>query len=614
MTRKSLFNAYNKPSNLLQAFDYFLASINSRQKSVFKTSLIKYTLPGLGFEYENIKRLSPRDIKLAKTFLRETAFKEGIDRKLLEAQKQVFEKSKLDSRSQRLHRCNINKFIDFLINKKLVKKTELESLFKNNFIGETYSDKIFDKSSSERNKIKQKPKFNVKLSFNPADYQTDTRSFKDAEKEINRIQKELEELKSFLSKFQRPYSVDHGIKHILRILGWYYKKNYLSLEDLSLCNIVKPININPSVEEFDSMDKVYIAKGIALEQAKKEANKVIKYMEEYIDDRNLVHKGKAVQMYLNIARSLYQDITDSCFYNNYEDIPVIKRLRTYSANLPKKTRKVKILPLTWEEVMLVLNSLRVKADTKVLYYPPKKEKTQNGQKRYASKYKRLKTSIASDLQRFLILGFLTLLPPSRSRPIRELRLGESLKHGNFIEGNFIAKNDLPNYQLAKYFVHLQPEDYKTGDTYGEIVYEFPDFTFPDGKRFYEYLDRWIYGGEREILLHRKYPDLEHNYVFVKFKVGEPMKQYDFSQAIEGIFKRECNLKIYPHVLRDIYRTYLVNSGATLQELESAAFLMRHSLEAASKDYTQQTIEEKTRPGANLIQRINSSILNKDSPK
>lgn len=609
MTKRTLFNAYNKPSNLLQAVNYFVANTDSKKVGVFRTSLFKYTLPGLGFECTSSKRMSSQDIQLAEKFLQTIVFEEDIAQILLDAQKSVVKIANLDGKNKRLHRHNLNKFINFLVERKLIKKID-PSVDKpnSNFIGEAYTEKVFDKSKSECNKIKQNPKFNVKLSLNPADYQTEEQSLINAIKETNRIKKELEDLKNFLLKFQRPYTASHAIRHVLRILGWYYNKGYLSLEDLSLYNIVKQININPSIEDFDSMDKVYVAKGIALEQAKREANKLIKFVEEYIEDRNLVDKDRPIQIFSNIAKFLYQDITDSCFYKNYEDIPVIKRLRVYSANLPKKPKKIKNVPLKWKEVMLVLESLRRKADTEILYYQRKETKTQSGSKRYAQKFQRLNTSVASDLQRFLILAFLTLLPPSRSRPIRELRWGETLKHGDFINGHFVSRDDLDLPSQAKYFIHLQPEDYKTGDTYGEVMYEFPNFTFPDGKQFYEYLDRWIYGGERKILLHRKYPDLEHNYIFVKFKVGEPMEQYDFSQAIEGTFKKECNLKIYPHVLRDIYRTHLVNSGATLQELEAAAFLMRHSLETAAKDYTQQTIEEKTRPGVDLIHRINSDIL------
>jgi hypothetical protein len=110
------------------------------------------------------------------------------------------------------------------------------------------------------------------------------------------------------------------------------------------------------------------------------------------------------------------------------------------------------------------------------------------------KYQRKRSLLtqAKSLQRFVLLGLFALVPPSRQRVIRELELGRTLKYGIFEHGRFIPFEKMANPSEAKYYVHLQPEDYKTGDSYGEWLGEFPNTEFPDGSKFYDYLNRWLF--------------------------------------------------------------------------------------------------------------------------
>jgi hypothetical protein len=56
---------------------------------------------------------------------------------------------------------------------------------------------------------------------------------------------------------------------------------------------------------------------------------------------------------------------------------------------------------------------------------------------------------------------------------------------------------MANLSEARYYIHLQSEDYKTGDSYGEWLGEFPNTEFPDGSRFYDYLNKWLFRGYQD---------------------------------------------------------------------------------------------------------------------
>jgi len=292
---------------------------------------------------------------------------------------------------------------------------------------------------------------------------------------------------------------------------------------------------------------------------------------------------------------------------NFEDIPFINRLKVFHKEVDKGKHKTsnssrKYLP--WPEVLEVLNNLRYEAELE----------TTKGRGNY--RVKRRLCTMAKSLQDFVMLGFFVLVPPSRQRVVRELELGRTLKYGDFKNGRFTSFEKMANPSEAKYYIHLQPEDYKTGDCYGEWLGEFPNTEFPDGSKFYDYLNRWLFQGYQDESgewhgMREVIAAPGEKTVFVAEEIGKSCDKGAIRQKIYNIFTRWTGVPISPHDLRHLYRTYIEDpaTGATTEEKESAAFWMRHSSEEAKRTYAHLDCEQKLRVGAEMAKRLNQELLN-----
>ena len=603
-------------TNLQQAIAaYWQANKNVRSaNSNLTTALLKYTLPGMGFELnERSKdRMQPEDKDLALKFAEEIELTPELLQTLPSTQKKVVEKYELSNTNKRQQKKNLDKFISFVEHNFKIDDIESKKVYEPIKKPIPYRRKLIDRSHIQE-QLSKKVRINKKitLSFNPEDYQGD---FANNKKELDRIQLEINKATDFLvnnaagTKKRREATLEHtSIANLKRLLGWLYLDGK-SLSEISIHSLIKVFDINPDRSDFDNINDYYIAKGKIEYDAKKAANKVIEFLNDFyliygvITQKNKINYAIAL---LNLSKYLYRDITDVNWYQNYEDIPVIRRIRIHINSIEKDPKQLEINDISWKLVMQVVEEQRRKADMIYKEYL----KLKKGRKSSCiEKVERDKSSIARDLEGFICLGLLTLAPPSRSRVIRELRLGETFKHGLFIDGIFIPKEKIDNPESAKYYIHVQPKDYKTGDTYGEWLGEFPNIKFKDGKTFYEYLDRFIYGWERNYLMKRFDPDTEHSNLLVKIKTGEPINEISFYSLVSNRFKAAIGQKVSPHKLRTIFRTYLVNKNATQQELDSAAFWMRHSNKTAAKTYTKQTLDEKLAAGKAIATKLNSEIL------
>jgi integrase len=162
---------------------------------------------------------------------------------------------------------------------------------------------------------------------------------------------------------------------------------------------------------------------------------------------------------------------------------------------------------------------------------------------------------------------------------------------------------------------LQPEDYKTGDSYGEWLGEFPNTEFPDGSKFYDYLNRWLFQGYQDA--NGEWHGMREliaapgvTTVFATEKLGKAYRLDLIKNKITNIFRRWTGVPVSPHDLRHLYRTYIDDPaiGATPEEKESAAYWMRHSSEMAKKIYSHLECEKKLRLGAQMSERLNQQLL------
>ena len=577
-----------KMSNLGFLYQKYVdKNINNRQFIAnLNTAFVRYTLPGLGFVIpeRSINRLHKKDIELAIEFASQFAIDKNTLTQLSKAQETTLSATKTTLTNKRQQKKNLGRFIEYIAKAQKVNKLPTKRKKRPPKIEDT----IIDLSYIENSKLRKKKKQKIALSFEPQNYPGDIKSNK---KELQRIQEEIDNLDIFLSTIQGScHTTEGNIRMVKTLLGWLYIKEQ-SLTKVSLSKLVPICNIYPDSLKLN-LHEYFIAKGEKEQKAKEIAKNTILFLKNFFIEYDIpkkTTKALYIAVLVNIAKYNYRNITDEDENGNYEDISVIRRLRIFRKRIPDDPPKIEVPLPKWEIVIECLEELRRRANLK----------------RASSGTYRTKSAIATSLQRFLILGMFTIMPPSRQRVIRELRIGETFKRGKDKNGVFIPLEQLDCPEEASYYIHLQPEDYKTGDKYGEWFGRIPNEKFNDGTTFYQYLDKWIDGGFRDELL----KDKTHNYLFLQDEASKPLDSSSMKSKIENIFFSLTKQRVCPHKLRTIFRTYLEDKGASQQQLKSASYWMRHDPETGQKVYTKQTLENKLKPALELIGEINGKLLN-----
>lgn len=583
--------------------------------SSFQNSLIKYTLPGLGMAAPRSERLSSHELDKANQFMQKLSISKL--KGFLNAQAKVFEKLDINLNSQRQYRWRLNKFLKWLEEQGWIEiRPKAVGEYKPyRFSGERH-EKINRKKLTNRGKIEK-----FALSFEPGDYP----SPKEATIALCKIQAELQEFEKFLKEGCgfKPTTRKLRMIDAQRFLGWLYRAEGVSLEELSLSSLVGVSQLNLSIMDFDDHSKFVYAQLLAEENSKEIAEECVKKIERFfnwLSNPPLPHtKEKYLESVVTIAKFLYRNQADSTYVDNYKNIPVISRLRILLANCTKEIKtKPPAVPyekkaVTWQMALMVLERLRCEA---IMARSDKK----NAQCRSGyRKIKRSELAIANSFMRFLLVSMFVLVPPDRQQTYRELRLGETLKHGIYKENFFTPKNKMSNPDSAEYYIHLLPEDYKTGKFYGEWIGKLPNTQFKDGTTFYQYLDLWLYGARNNNPLKEKLelkdnkPLREalnpkgHNYVFLGRNKGMPLNENTLDSLIKHIFERMASVPVCPHTLRNMFRTYIDEIGISDQESKSVAFWMKHDLRTAHQ-YSRQQCRSKLKPGEELTKKINNQIL------
>jgi len=203
--------------------------------------------------------------------------------------------------------------------------------------------------------------------------------------------------------------------------------------------------------------------------------------------------------------------------------------------------------IPWEEVMDVLELRRQKADA---------TKSDCGDKRD-------KNAIVNDLQTFLSLAFMLLIPVGRSRTY-ELELGKTFVYGIYSGGRFTPASLMQDPSTATWYM---PDDHKTGFLGREYWTIMPNVQFSDGQKLYEYIERWLQIG-------REYEhQCDHNFFFRQKKTYKALNSSDWTGRIKNVFEMETGIPVTPNELRKMYVTYLSNQQATNAELKGAAKAM-----------------------------------------
>jgi hypothetical protein len=385
-------------------------------------------------------------------------------------------------------------------------------------------------------------------------------------------------------------------------LGWLHRYKNFPLDSLSLTSIISFISLNPFYNNFkDEKGKVNYqeyayAKAMARQEAIDLANENKKLIEEYTKfvAGHPASKLIVVSACVAVAKFIFKDEVGTDEYINDSDLPIIKRLNSLSANLGKQSKSTpptiahadKSIP--WNEIGKILELRRQRVHCLECESTSTKE-TKEGERQYIVKQPRDKSAVVKDLQNFLSLAFMVLIPVVRDRTYYELEIGRTFLYGLYKDRKFTPAEKLQDKNQALWYIHLMPEDYKTGKIYKEYWGIMPNFDFNDGNRLYDYITQWINEG-------REYEQkCNHNYFFRKNNTYEPLENTSWQSRIKTIFIQATGVPVTPKELRKMYVTYLNNIGASNTQLKGAAYGMHHSDRIQQSDYNSQNSFERVAP-------------------
>ncbi|MBW4451075.1 MAG: hypothetical protein KME38_30760 [Spirirestis rafaelensis WJT71-NPBG6] len=587
------------------AYEQYLGTVTTTNISSKLTSIfIRFLIPEWGGNTRKGNRSTPQETIEAKEFLKTLSI------------------NKLQGSFETLERCLINMNIEKSIAKdtrSVYKKFYNYVLinYKNDLVGNSKQDnkqepEIIKRSpngerktkyaNSKHHNITYKKPFALMAKYkNNKQYPTGNLIYSD-----DYINEKLNiQLTSFFAfreeKFGcTPATLEKDKEVIFRFFGWLRRFKGVSSEELSLNSIISfhklNIKITECLNENQEIDynKLSLQRAIARQTASDKADEDRNLIQEYI---NFIGGSPgtrfiAVQTCISLAKFIFKD---EIGYNKLSEreIPVIIKLRDLATQLNKLSKLTpQTVPHSKKSIpwLTLLDILEKSRNT----FLKNKVLRPNG-----SMYTREAKAMYNDLQRFLSLAFMALMPPDRSRTYCILELGRTFVKGIYQNNKFTPENKLMNLQKIEvyWYIHLEPGDYKTGKTYGEWWGQVPNVPFPDGTFLYEYIDKWLNEG-------REYEKpLKHNYVFTKTRLGTKLSSDCWYGRIKIMIFKETGIAVTPKELRKMYVTFLKDSGATEAELEAAAYWMHHSRRMQSQIYDEQDRINKMAPIHDFNKRI-----------
>lgn len=528
---------------------------------------------------------------------------------------QIFEKGcdlmNISIQNRHSLRSYFKRLLDFVEQKYLIPQPAVQPVVK----AHTVRKKIMDKSYIEEQKVKKPKRANIALSQDPKDFLdrlqtkypnlTDNELLEIANKSLNKIEQVYQEMREFQRRNKvRDVSIETRFRFLSRLMGlWYEFNKNVAIDDFSIESMIPVINTNK--EEINSnLNAIYVEEGQLRNKAKNEAKRLIQFLNKfyiYCELSNRNTSNKYIDCLTMCAKFLYQDVTDTMEYSDYEDITVINYLKVFRKNKNKtlKESAPQPLPLSWDEVDEVAKALKRDYDKAKYEYIYHKYS-----KKYVGTHEKTEAQKAKQLQAFLIISLFSLIPPKRQRIVRELTMGKTLKFGTLDRNGWIIPLDPQNDPNSKgvYILDLGPDDHKngsrTGRSYQEVI---PNRDFGDGTCFYDYLNQWLFK-YRQVLV-----KTDVKTVFVREIKGDAFNKDSIRQKIYSIFKTKTGVGISPHLIRHIFVTHLADNNVDFSKRKAAAISMGHDPKTAEKYYCRQTDEQAILP---IIEYMDSNWINK----
>jgi hypothetical protein len=593
------------PGNAAQAFDRFKVHVKASEYLKVKTALLRFTVPGWSGIYPLEKRFSVQAIASAFKVL------EGISlqqlQEALSIQAQVFEYLQVSAGNRRVFKSYLKKFLHWCEAQGWFAVTTLQGNTDHAADGKPAKETIQIYKLKSPKGVRKPTANELHLSGVPkkANYALGTVAGDELKPYL---EQQLEQLSQFMQHKLglRPATRKSYRERLLQLFGWLYREQGVPLEALCLESVIPIVELKVRVTDFmtpsgsPDHNQWAIAKVLAEEAALQSAKQVDQLLRQYTEflGGSLSSKLKVLQACINTAKYLYNDKTSDP--RQYRDIPIILLLRKQMRSLrqtegkaaPRIAFEAKSLP--WTATYQVLLQLKQEADTVVLHQVAPRRT--GGIAAFPRKTK----GTGRSHMRFLLLAFFVLIPPVRSRTIRELELGRTLVWGGLQDGRVVPPERLPDPAQAQWFIHLKPQDYKTGATYQDYVGAVPNTSFSDGTCLYDYLERWI-------KVYRPLFQPQHQLLFMKHN-GDPLSKDDLNGIVRRFFFKFTGIPVTPKELRPMYVTYLRNQRASEAELDAAARAMQHSRARQNADYDRQQQLDKQAP----IHAFNQRLLHRQT--
>jgi hypothetical protein len=414
----------------------------------------------------------------------------------------------------------------------------------------------------------------------------------------------------------RTVTVEKDVSTLLRFLGWLHRKHDVPLQDLRITTIIPFIKLKFKLGDFKDTDGNFDrmalrnAKVAALEDLEAVTEDVRQQIQQFLADATLSPAAAIgyITGFINVAKYVYQHETQ--FFkptkSGFADISLVESLRAlrYEFDVALRNNPKTVIPrerrlVSWLDILEVVEKLRVEAELRHRFQVRRDRPLQSGQPGI-SRIKRTELAIATSFQKFLILAIMTATPPGRPRDYRELELGRTFVQGTLRNGVFIPRKEMKDPTQAQWWIHLMPEDYRTGKCYGEWRGQLPNIQFANDRTLYQYIEEWL---TRWRLVFRP----NHQCLFTQHN-GKVLSANSFSNKVQTMIFRFTGTRVNPHSLRHAYVTYLRANGATEEEMEGTAAFMRHSRKTQARIYDQVDLQDKLAPGKALAQSIAESFF------
>lgn len=603
--------------------------VNSTDKlNCVKTAILRYYLTAHTGKRIKGERLNEKainkQIKKLKKIEVDSSFDINAHLELIKKGGEMYGKSKTQMKP---HVSYGKRFFEFV--SKSVITSEQNAIKNNKDAILSYEEAIMDKSEYvvspkvKNRKIILENDPNLYLSELKNKYPnlSDQKLYKKAKFSLNEIFKTLDSFIEYRKQKSKKYTYNRDRRYLLRFIGWYKEYHDLSIDLLSIEDIfpiISPYEYSKqyNLEDISQKDFSEIARKdwvlkLEIKYKSKDFRKVlIKFLHNYQKQSSKSNKKAYIQALINFTHFLYRDITDIEENDDFQDISLIKTLRVCMRDLDKDKQREeknieeeKIIPFVWKEIEAVCERLRREANQNNYYR--KTEKNYKGGKLN----KRRK---ALHIQDFLAIAFFCVMPPDRQRTFRELTFGKTLKYGvrDKRRNIFTSYDRLKPGEKPKYYIHLLPSQYKTGDIYGTYWHEINNVQYEDGKRFYDYLNQWFFEGYRDELATAGKTDA----VFIRTLRGigfrdskEGTEAHHFGKFIKNIFQKKTKFPLNPHALRDIYVTHIYNENVPEETRKAIAYMMHHDPETANKIYNKQTLDERMASAIDYLKKYHSTL-------